>query len=74
VAVIDWNSSYVITWELSNTLESGFCITALQQARQQSQPEIFNTDQISQFTSDEFTTRLDTTGIQIGMDDRGRTF
>ena len=74
VAVMDWYSRYVITWELSNTLESGFCITALQQALQQGQPEIFNTDQGSQFTSDEFTTRLETAGIQISMDGRGRAF
>jgi len=74
VAVMDWYSRYVITWELSNTLESGFCITVLQQALQQSQPEIFNTDQGSQFTSDEFTTRLEAAGIQISMDGRGRAF
>lgn len=74
VAVMDWYSRYVITWELSNTLESGFCITVLQQALQHGQPEIFNTDQGSQFTSDEFTTRLETAGIQISMDGRGRAF
>jgi putative transposase len=51
VAVIDWFSRYVLSWELSNTLETSFCITALERALQHGKPDIFNTDQGSQFTS-----------------------
>jgi putative transposase len=72
VAVIDWYSRYVLAWQLSNTLESTFCIEVLQQALQQGCPEIFNTDQGSQFTSLAFTAILQEAGIQISMDGRGR--
>ena len=72
VAVIDWYSRYVLAWRLSNTLESTFCIEALQQALQQGRPAIFNTDQGSQFTSVAFTSVLETADIQISMDGRGR--
>ncbi len=72
VAIIDWFSRYVLTWQLSNTLDSYFCLDALQQALSQGQPAIFNTDQGSQFTADEFTARLQRATIRISMDGRGR--
>ena len=55
VAVIDWHSRYVLSWELSTTLDAGFCLDAVQRALQISKPEIFNTDQGAQFTSTDFT-------------------
>ena len=72
VAVIDWYSRYVLAWELSNTLDSRFCISALQQALARAEPVIFNTDQGSQFTSPEFTRELRQRQILISMDGRGR--
>jgi len=54
-AVLEWHSRYVLSWELSNTLESSFCVTTLERALAKGTPEIFNTDQGSQFTSDAFT-------------------
>lgn len=72
VAVIDWYSRYVLSWRLSNTMEAGFCAAALREALQKGRPEIFNTDQGSQFTSEEFTSVLLTHEIQISMDGRGR--
>jgi putative transposase len=72
VAVIDWKSRYVLSWKLSNTLTSDFCIEALKEALSYGTPEIFNTDQGSQFTSAEFTQELKNRGIQISMDGRGR--
>ena len=72
VAVIDWYSRYVLAWELSNTLDVHFCLKALDSALCQTQPEIFNTDQGSQFTSQEFITRLQASEIQISMDGKGR--
>jgi putative transposase len=72
VAVMDWFSRYVLTWQLSNTLDNYFCLEALQQALQKGQPEIFNTDQGAQFTADAYTDCLVRTGIQISMDGRGR--
>lgn len=74
VAIIDWYSRYVLSWELSNTLDADFCLRALDKALLISQPEIFNSDQGSQFTSDEFTEKLDKVGIQISRDGRGRVF
>jgi putative transposase len=74
VAVMDWYSRYVLAWQLSNTLESTFCIEALQQALTQGQPEIFNTDQGAQFTSTAFTKVLKAAQIQISMDGKGRAF
>lgn len=74
VAIMDWHSRYVLAWQLSNTLDQEFCITALEQALAISQPEIFNSDQGSQFTSIEFTERLQKAGIRISMDGRGRVF
>lgn len=72
VAVMDWYSRYVLAWQLSNTLESGFCLDALHQALLWGKPEIFNTDQGTQFTSNRFTDCLIKVGIQISMDGRGR--
>jgi len=73
VAVIDWYSRKVLSWRLSNTLDSVFCVDCLEQAiRTYGVPEIFNTDQGSQFTSDAFTGVLKAHGIIISMDGRGR--
>jgi len=74
VAVMDWFSRYVLSWELSNTLDKEFCLEALQKALMVTKPEIFNTDQGSQFTSLEFTGCLQNSGIAISMDGRGRVF
>jgi putative transposase len=71
-AVIEWYSRYVLAWELSNTLESSFCVSALEQALTHGTPEIFNTDQGAQFTSETFTNTLLDRGISISMDGRGR--
>lgn len=71
-AVMDWYSRYVLSWELSNTLCIGFCMRALERALRRGKPEIFNTDQGSQFTSKEFTSRLESQSIRISMDGRGR--
>jgi putative transposase len=73
VAIIDWHSRYVLSWGLSVTLESNFCLEALDRAiRCHGKPDIFNTDQGSQFTSLDFTGRLKAEGIRISMDGRGR--
>ncbi len=72
VAVIDWFSRYVLSWELSNTLDTNFCLAALDRALKQGKPEIFNTDQGAQFTSRSFTERLEAAKVQISMDGRGR--
>jgi len=74
VAIMDWFSRYVVSWELSLTLETDFCLIALNRALTARAPEFFNTDQGSQFTSEVFTDRLKEAGIQISMDGRGRTF
>ena len=72
VAVLDWYSRYVLAWELSNTLDTSFCLAALEGALQQGQPRIFNTDQGVQFTSAAYTGRLEQADIQISWDGRGR--
>ena len=72
VAVLDWYSRYVLSWELSATLETEFCVVALERALGAGVPEIFNTDQGSQFTSEDFTSPLKAAGIAISMDGRGR--
>jgi putative transposase len=74
VAIMDWFSRYVLSWEVSITLESEFCISALKRALNLGRPDIFNTDQGSQFTSDDFTDVLKQAGIQISMDGKGRVF
>lgn len=73
VAVMDWATRHVLAWRLSNTLDAGFCVEALNEAMARyGCPEIFNTDQGSQFTSLEFTGTLRDAGIAISMDGRGR--
>ena len=72
VAVIDWHSRYVLAWQLSNTLDGGFCLDALRQALVKGRPKIFNTDQGAQFTADAFTACLLAANIQVSMDGRGR--
>ena len=71
-AVIDWYSRYVLSWTLSNTLDSAFCLEALEQALQKGTPDIFNTDQGAQFTAHTFTSRLTAVNIRVSMDGRGR--
>ena len=72
VAVIDWYSHYVLAWQISNTLDVHFCLDALDLALNQGTPQIFNTDQGSQFTSLSFTNALLSRNIQISWDGRGR--
>ena len=72
MAIMDWYSRFVLAWEISTTLDSSFCLSALEQALGLSKPDIFNTDQGSQFTSIEFTDRLEKGHIRISMDGRGR--
>jgi putative transposase len=72
VAVMDWFSRYVLAWELSNSMETTFCLEALRRALERGLPGIFNTDQGSQFTSEDFTDRLTEAGVRISMDGRGR--
>lgn len=74
VAIMDWYSRYVLSWELSNTLEVHFCLEALERALGVAKPEIFNSDQGVQFTSQDFTGRLEGAGIRISRDGRGRVF
>lgn len=71
-AVMDWFSRYVLAWEVSNSLESGFRVTALKRALKKGHPGIFNTDQGVQFTSEEFTGVLGRADVRISMDGRGR--
>ena len=71
VAIIDWYSRYVLSWRLSNTLDASFCIEALQEALKKGKPEIFNTDQGAQFTSEAFTGLLQQHGVRISMDGKG---
>jgi len=73
VAVIDWYSRKVLSWRLSNSMDSDFCVDALEEAlRRYGCPEIFNTDQGAQFTSEAFTDVLKEAGIEISMDGKGR--
>jgi transposase InsO family protein len=72
VAVMDWFSRFVLSWELSNTMETGFCVAALEAAFRIGQPEIWTSDQGSQFTSADFLAPLKSRVISIGMDGRGR--
>lgn len=74
VAILDWFSRYVLAWELSNTLDADFCLSALDAALRLGHPEIFNTDQGVQFTCSDFVGRLERAEIQISMDGRGRCF
>lgn len=73
VAIMDWASRKVLSWRISNTMDADFCIAALEEAlARYEQPEIFNTDQGSQFTSDAFIEILKDTGTHISMDGKGR--
>lgn len=72
VAVIDWHSLYVLSWSVSISLEADFRVDALKAALAKGKPEIFNTDQGSQFTSGDFTGCLLAEGIAISMDGKGR--
>lgn len=74
VAIMDWFSRYVLSWEVSISLDTECCLTALEQALQQARPEIFNSDQGCQFTSLAFTGRLQSAEIAISMDGRGRVY
>lgn len=71
-AVMDWYSRYVLSWRLSNTLENSFCVEALEESLEISQPEIFNTDQGSQYTAINFLMVLEKRNIKISMDSKGR--
>ena len=72
VAIMDWHSRHVLAWKLSNTMDTDFCVTALEAALGKGRPEIFNTDQGAQFTSDAFTQTLQERGIRVSMDGKGR--
>jgi putative transposase len=75
IAVMDWYSRYVLSWRMSNTLDTGFCLEALDDAlSRHRRPEIFNSDQGCQFTSEAFTGSLLSAGVQISMDGKGRCF
>jgi putative transposase len=75
MAIMDWYSRYVLSWRLSNTLDKQFCLEALEEALERYEtPEIFNSDQGSQFTSPDFTGHLLKAGAQVSMDGRGRCY
>jgi putative transposase len=74
MAVLDWFSRYVVSWSLSTTLDAWFCVQALREALRVGRPEIFNTDQGSQFTSGDWIEELTGAGVRISMDGRGRVF
>lgn len=74
VAIMDWFSRYVLSWRVSNTLDTSFCVECLEDALQYGRPDIFNNDQGVQFTSIEFTQKLLDKNIRISMDGRGRVF
>jgi putative transposase len=69
---MDWFSRYVLSWEISTSLDAEFCCSALDRALRRGRPEVFNTDQGAQFTSAAFTGRLEAENILISMDGRGR--
>jgi putative transposase len=71
-AVIDWHSRYVLSWRLSNSLDGRSCLEALEEALRGGKPEIFNTDQGVQYTTRSFTGRLESAGVLVSMDGRGR--
>ena len=72
VAIMDWYSRHVMAWRLSNTLDADFCVEALEEALRKTKPEVFNTDQGSQFISEAFTGLLEQHGVKISMDGKGR--
>lgn len=71
VVILDWYSRYILAWSLSNSLDSDFCLETLREALKKGKPEIFNTDQGSQFTSREFVALLESRGIRVSMDGAG---
>jgi putative transposase len=71
-ATIDWYSRYVVAWRLSNTLDGSFCLDMLEEALSRGRPEVFNTDQGVQFTAEAWTGRLESAGVAVSMDGRGR--
>jgi putative transposase len=73
-AIMDWYSRYVLAWRLSNTLDVGFCLEALEEALRKEKPMIFNSDQGVQFTSKDFTGLLEAHNVRISMDGKGRAF
>ncbi len=72
VAVMDWFSKYVLSWEISNSLDVHFCLSALDKALRSGKPEIFNTDQGSQFTSLSFVNKVLDNNVRLSMDSKGR--
>ena len=72
MTIMDWHSRYVVAWRLSNTLEADFCVDALKEALGQGQPEVFNTDHGSQFTSPGLTHVLQEHGVKVSMHGKGR--
>lgn len=73
VAIMDWSSRYILSWKVSTTLESEFCVEGLEEAIEKfGKPEIFNTDQGVQFTSEKFVKKLQESSIKISMDSKGR--
>jgi len=74
VAIMDWYSRYVISWEISNTMDVHFCLEALGTALAKHKPDILNSDQASQFTSRNFTEKLEAAEVRISMDGRGRVY
>ncbi len=71
-AIIDWFSRYVLAWRLSNTLDGSFCLEMLDEALRRGRPEVFNTDQGVQFTAAAWTSRLESAGVAVSMDGKGR--
>jgi putative transposase len=71
-AIIDWHSRYIVAWEISNSLDASFCVETLEKALEKNKPEIFNTDQGSQYTSNAFIDVLKSNNIKISMDGKGR--
>jgi putative transposase len=71
-AIIDWFSRYVLAWRLSNTLDGSFCLEMLEEALSRGRPEVFNTDQGVQFTAAAWTGRLESAGVAVSMDGKGR--
>jgi putative transposase len=71
-AIMDWYSRYVVAWRLSNTLDGSFCLEMLEEALSRGRPQVFNTDQGVQFTAQAWTGRLESAGVAVSMDGRGR--
>lgn len=73
-ATIDWYSRLVVSWQLSNSLEGSFCLAMLEESLKKGRPEIFNTDQGSQFTTEKWTSQLESVGIRVSMAGAGRCY